>query len=70
MCNLEELDDPAVIALQRTIAHVKQRWSIIGWETLLSRAPPCFIRHVKSLVPAAFAVVSIHQPALGPSGGL
>jgi hypothetical protein len=36
----------------------------------LSRAPPCFDRHVKPLVPAAFAVVSIHQPALGPRGGL
>jgi hypothetical protein len=34
------------------IAEVKQRWSVIGWMTknLLSR--------VKSLVPAAFAVVS------------
>jgi hypothetical protein len=31
----------------------------------LSRAPPCFGRHVKPLVPAAFAVVSTHQPALG-----
>jgi hypothetical protein len=39
---------------------VKQRWSVIGWVTknLLSRAPPCFGRHVKPLVPAAFAVVS------------
>jgi hypothetical protein len=37
---------------------------VIGWVTknLLSRAPPCFGRHVKPLVPAAFAVVSIHQP--------
>jgi hypothetical protein len=30
--------------------------------------PPCFGRHVKSLVPDAFAVVSTHQPALGPRG--
>jgi hypothetical protein len=34
------------------------------------RAIPCFGRHVKPLVPAAFAVVSTHQPALGPRGGL
>jgi hypothetical protein len=27
---------------------------------LLSRVPPCFGRHVKLLVPPAFAVVSIH----------
>jgi hypothetical protein len=35
------------------IAEVKQRWSVIGWVTknLLSRAPPCFGRHVKPLVP-------------------
>jgi hypothetical protein len=30
--------------------------------------PPCFGRHVKPLVPALFAVVSIHQYALGPRG--
>jgi hypothetical protein len=29
-------------------------------QNILSRAPPCFGRHVKLLVPAAFAVVSIH----------
>jgi hypothetical protein len=28
------------------------------------------VKHVKLLVPAAFAVVSSHQPALGPLGGL
>jgi hypothetical protein len=37
---------------------------------LLSRAPPYFRRHVKPLVQAAFAVISTHQPALGPRGGL
>jgi hypothetical protein len=37
---------------------------------LLSRDFPCFERHVKPLVPAAFAVVSTHQPAMGPRGGL
>jgi hypothetical protein len=70
--NNEELDGPAVSALRRAIAEVKQRGSVIGWVTknLLSRAPPCFGRHVKPLVPAAFAVVSNHQLALGPRGGL
>jgi hypothetical protein len=64
---VEELDGPAVSALRRAVAEVKQRWSIIGWVTkgLLS----CFGRHVKPLVPAAFAVVSTDQPALGPCGG-
>jgi hypothetical protein len=43
--------------INSAIAEVKQRWSVIGWVTkkLLSRAPPCFGRHVKS---AAFAVVN------------
>jgi hypothetical protein len=61
--NTEELDGPAVTALERAIAAVKQRWSVIGWVTknVLSRAPPCFGRHVKQLDPAAFAVVSTHQ---------
>jgi hypothetical protein len=58
--------------LQRAIAEVKQRWSVIARVTknLLSRAPPCFGRHVKPLVPAAFAVVSTHQPASDTRGGL
>jgi hypothetical protein len=40
----EELDGPAVSALPRAIAEVKQLWSVIGWVTknLLTRAPPCF----------------------------
>jgi hypothetical protein len=33
----------------------------MGDQNLLSRAPPCFGRHVKLLVPAAFAVVSTHS---------
>jgi hypothetical protein len=68
----DELDGPAVSALRRAIAEVKQRWSIIGWVTknLLSRAPPCFGRHVKSLILGAFAVFSTHQPTLGPRGRL
>jgi hypothetical protein len=65
----EELDGPAVSALRRANAEVKLRWSVIGWVTK-SRAPPCFGRHVKPLVPAAFAVVSTYQYALGPRGGL
>jgi hypothetical protein len=66
---IEELDGSAVSSLWRAIVEAKQRWSV-GWVTknLLSRAPPCFGRHVKPLVPAA--VVSTHQPALGPRGGL
>jgi hypothetical protein len=66
----EELDGPAVSALRCVIAEVKEHWSVIGRVTknLLSRAPPCFGRHVKPLVPAAFAVVSTHQPALGLRG--
>jgi hypothetical protein len=58
----EELDGPAVNALRRDIAEVKQRWSVIGWVTknLLTLVPPCFGRHVKLLVPAAFAVVSTY----------
>jgi hypothetical protein len=61
----EELDDPAVSAVQRAVAEVKRRWSVIGWVTknLLSRTPPCFEKHVKPLVPAAFAVVSTHSIA-------
>jgi hypothetical protein len=67
----EDLDGPAVSALQRAIVEVQQGWSVIRWATnnLLHSAPPCFGRHVKPLVPAAFAVVSTHQPALGLRGG-
>jgi hypothetical protein len=70
MC--EELDGPTVSALRRAIAEVKKRWSVIGWVTknVLSRAPSCFGRHVKLLILAVFEVLSTHQPALGPRGGL
>jgi hypothetical protein len=66
------LDGPAVSALRRAIVKVKQSWSVIGWVTknVLFRVPPCFGRHVKPLVPAAFADVSTHHPVLGPRGGL
>jgi hypothetical protein len=68
---LVELDG-AVSALRRVIAEVKQCWLVIGWVTknLLSRAPPCFGRHVKPLVPAVFEVVGTHKPVLGSPGGL
>jgi hypothetical protein len=58
--------------LRRAIAEVKQRWSVIRWvnKNLLSQARPCFGRHAKLLVPAAIAVVSTHEPALGLRGGL
>jgi hypothetical protein len=63
---IEEFDGPAVDALRRVIAVVKQRWSVIGWVTkkLLSQSPPCLGRQVKPLIPAAFAVVSTYQPTL------
>jgi hypothetical protein len=69
---LEELDGPTASALRRAFAKVKQRWSVIGWVTknILSRAPPCYGRHIKPLVPAAFVVVSTHQLALGSRGGV
>jgi hypothetical protein len=61
---------PVVIVLRRAIMEVKLRWSVIGCviKNLSSRAPPCFGRHVKPMVPAAFAVVSTNQPALGVVG--
>jgi hypothetical protein len=68
----EELDGPMASVLRRAIAEVKQRWSVMRWvnKNLLSRAPPCFGRHVKPLVSAAFTIVGTHQFALGPRGGL
>ncbi|RVE52164.1 hypothetical protein evm_003237 [Chilo suppressalis] len=43
-------------------------WSVIGWvaENLLSRAPPCFGRHIKPLVPVASVVVSTRVVGHGP----
>jgi hypothetical protein len=62
----------AVSALRRATAEVKQLWSVFGLVTknLLSRTPPCFGRHNKPLVPAAFPVVRTLEPALGPRGGM
>jgi hypothetical protein len=60
---LEEHDGRAVSALSvrsRKLSIVEvSHW--IGDQNLLSRAPPCFGRHVKLLVPAAFPVVSTHS---------
>jgi hypothetical protein len=66
------LAGPAVSALRHAIAEAKQRWSVFGrmTKTLLSQVSPCFGRQVKPLFPAAFAVVSTHQSALGQLGGL
>jgi hypothetical protein len=52
----------------RKLSNIVSHW--MGDQKLISRAPPYFGRHVKRLVPAAFAVISTHQPALGPRGGL
>jgi hypothetical protein len=66
----EKFNGPVISALRRVIAEVKQLGGVIRWviKNLLSRAPPCFGRHVKPLIPAALAVVSAHQPALDPRG--
>jgi hypothetical protein len=44
----------------KTHRHLKD---FVSWVTknLLSRAPPCFGRHVKPLVPVAFAIVITHS---------
>jgi hypothetical protein len=71
--NVEELDGLAVCALSvrlRKLSNVLNGQSGMGDQKLLSLAPACFGRHVKPLVPAVFAVVSTHQPALVPRGGL
>jgi hypothetical protein len=45
---------------QRSVTFVKVS-HLMGDQNLLSRAPPCFGRHVKLLVPAAFALVSSYS---------
>jgi hypothetical protein len=67
-----ELDGPAVSMLRHAIVEVMQRWAIIGWVTKNFFIPNSFVlrKALKPLVPAAFAVVSSHQPALRPRGGL
>jgi hypothetical protein len=82
---MKELYGPAVSLLQRMIAKVKQRWSVIGWVTkyLLYWVSPCFGRHVKPLAPAAtinphwarvmgygsFSLCVIYKEGLYPSSG-
>jgi hypothetical protein len=39
-------------------------------KNLISRSPPCYGKHIKSLVPAVFTVVIAHPSALGLRGGL
>jgi hypothetical protein len=62
---VEELDGPAVNALRRAIAEVKQLWSVIGWVTKI-----VYLELLRDSEGTAFAVVSTHQPVLGPRGGL
>jgi hypothetical protein len=61
--NIEELDGRAVSTLVRLrkLSNVRRGQSSDGDQNVLSRAPPCFGRHVKPLVPVAFAVVSTHS---------
>jgi hypothetical protein len=66
----EELDGPAVSTLSvrsRKLNNVFKVCHRMGDQNLLSRARPCFGRHVKLLVPAAFAVVSTHSSFKEPS---
>jgi hypothetical protein len=46
---------------RESLATIVEVSHCMGDQNLLSRAPPCFGRHVKLLVPAVFAVVSIHS---------
>jgi hypothetical protein len=62
------LDGRAVSALSirtRKLSNDRKVSHWMGDQILLSRAPPCFGRHVKLLVLAAFAVVSIHSSFTG-----
>jgi hypothetical protein len=60
----EELDSLAVSALDmrsRKLSTGLNGHHGMGDQNLLSRAPPCFGRHVKPLVPVAFAIVSTYS---------
>jgi hypothetical protein len=46
---------------RRSQAPVSMASYRVGDQSLLSRAPPCFGRHVKPLIPDAFAIVSTHS---------
>jgi hypothetical protein len=55
---LEKLDGPAVCAVGVRSQNLSRKASHqMDDQNLLSGATPCFGRHVKPLVPAAFAVV-------------
>jgi hypothetical protein len=61
------IDGLTVSALRRAVAEVKQHWWVIDQKFIAlksTKKEDCFGRHVKPLVPAAFAVVSTHQSAL------
>jgi hypothetical protein len=58
---IEELDDPAVSALGVQTWKATFVRSVMGNQNLLSRAPSCFGKHVKLLVPAALAIVNTHS---------
>jgi hypothetical protein len=56
------------IKVNKPISSMVDRWlsgqcarRAMGDQNLLSQAPPCFGRHVKPLVPVAFAIVSTHS---------
>jgi hypothetical protein len=62
----EELDGPAASVLgvrSRKLNNVLKGHRM-GDQNLLSRVPPCFGRHVKPLIPVAFALVSTHSTPL------
>jgi hypothetical protein len=46
---------------ERLVRSVSMASLRMGDQNLLSRARPCFGRHVKPLVPVAFAIVSTHS---------
>jgi hypothetical protein len=56
----EDLDNPASVCARRTIAKVKQRWSVVGWVTKIIWSSSVLPK-LKPLVPPAIAVVSTHS---------
>jgi hypothetical protein len=65
----DELNGPAVSALRVRLWKLSNMVDHRMGDQKISRAPPCFGRHVKP-VPAVFAVVSTYHSALSPCGGL
>jgi hypothetical protein len=65
------MEDRVVLRAINSTALVLEYIVLISLKkSLLSLAPPSFGRHVKSLVAAAFAIVSTHQSVLESRGGL